>query len=182
MFIRLKQNVDQTNAEEKIQKELEKVIDKELFDLFTPKQLLEQFQSILGILQAVLVGIGAISLVVGSIGIMNSMFTSVLERTKEIGTMKAIGASKQSILLIFLFESALLSAVGGVIGVALGIILAEFIGLILIQAGFTLFSISFSPLIVSFGLLVSIVVGILAGFLPAYKASCLQPLEALRYE
>ena len=97
----------------------------ETFSVQTSEQLLETFSNIFGVVQAVLVGIAAISLLVGGIGIMNTMYTSVLERTKEIGTMKAIGAKNSDILSIFLIESGLLGLVGGIIGIAIGISLSK---------------------------------------------------------
>jgi len=93
----------------------------ETFSVQTSEQLLESFSNIFAVVQAVLVGIAAISLLVGGIGIMNTMYTSVLERTKEIGIMKAIGAKNSDILLIFLFESGLLGLIGGTIGVGIGV-------------------------------------------------------------
>ena len=133
--------------------------------------------------QAVLVGIAGISLLVGGIGIMNTMYTSVLERTKEIGTMKAIGAKNSDILQIFLFESGLLGLVGGTIGVVLGIGLGksvEYIATIaldtnLVQASITL------PLV--FGALgFSFFIGSISGIFPAFQAAKLKPADALRYE
>jgi putative ABC transport system permease protein len=155
----------------------------ETFNVQTSEQLLESFSTIFGVIQAVLVGIAGISLVVGGIGIMNTMYTAVIERTKEIGTMKAVGARNSDILYIFLFEAGLLGLVGGAIGVAIGYGLgktAEFmasqaLGTDLLQAAF--------PLTLIFGALAfSFVVGALAGVTPAYQASKLKPADALRYE
>ncbi len=105
----------------KLRQERDEKKDQETFSVQTSEQLLTTFTNIFGIVQAVLVGIAAISLVVGGIGIMNTMYTSVLERTKEIGVMKAIGARNSDILLIFLIESGMLGLVGGLIGIGLGI-------------------------------------------------------------
>ena len=91
----------------------------ESFQVQSSEQLLSQVNVILGIVGAVLITISAISLVVGGIGIMNSMYTSVLERTRDIGIMKAIGARNSHILLLFLLESGLLGLVGGLIGVGI---------------------------------------------------------------
>ena len=155
----------------------------ETFKVQTSEQLLESFSTIFGVIQAVLVGIAGISLVVGGIGIMNTMYTAVIERTKEIGTMKAVGARNSDILYIFLFEAGLLGLVGGAIGVAIGYGLgksAEFmatqaLGADILQAAF--------PLTLIFGALAfSFVVGALAGVTPAYQASRLKPADALRYE
>ncbi|MDO8528962.1 MAG: ABC transporter permease [Nanoarchaeota archaeon] len=167
----------------KLRQERDEKKDQETFNVQTSEQLLTTFTNIFGIVQAVLVGIAAISLVVGGIGIMNTMYTSVLERTKEIGTMKAVGAKNSDILQIFLFESGLLGLVGGTIGVALGIGLGksvEFIAATALGTNLLRASISF-PLI--FGALTfSFLIGTLSGVLPAMQASKLKPVDALRYE
>jgi len=132
-------------------------------------------------MQVVLVGIAAISLIVGAIGIMNSMYTSVLERTREIGVMKAIGAKNKDILTIFLIESGLIGLVGGILGTVLGASLAVAVGPFSKNAGFTL-HITIEPFVILLGLLFAFVVGIIAGVLPAWQASKLKPIDALRYE
>jgi len=156
---------------------------KETFQVMTSEQLLQTFTSIFGIVQAVLVGIAAISLLVGGVGVMNTMYTSVLERTKEIGTMKAVGAKNSDILMIFLIESGLLGLVGGIIGVAIGLGLskgAEYIASV--QLGTNLLRASTDPIIIIGALAFSFVIGSLSGILPAYQASRLNPVDALRYE
>jgi len=155
----------------------------ETFNVNTSEQLLESFQSIFGVVQAVLVGIAAISLLVGGIGIMNTMYTSVIERTKEIGTMKAIGAKNSQILILFLFESGLLGLVGGAIGVGVGVGLAKGAEFMATQAlGSNFLQASLSPVILFGALAFSFVVGSLSGILPAMQASKLRPVDALRYE
>ncbi len=157
--------------------------DQKTFIVQTSEQLLESFNNIFNIVQGVLIGIASISLLVGGIGIMNTMYTSVLERTKEIGTMKAVGARNSDILMIFLFESGLLGLVGGAIGVLLGIGLGKGVqyiatvalGTNLLQASITL------PLILG-SLAFSFLIGSLSGVLPAMQASGLKPADALRYE
>ena len=151
------------------------------FQVVTATQILEQINQVLGVMQFVLVGIAAISLVVGAIGIMNSMYTSVLERTKDIGIMKAIGARNSDILKIFLIESGLIGLVGGIFGILLGSAMALIIGQLSKNAGFSLI-IKIEPLVLIFGLLFAFVVGIISGILPAYQASRLKPVDALRYE
>ena len=156
---------------------------KETFQVMTSEQLLQTFTSIFGIVQAVLVGIAAISLLVGGVGVMNTMYTSVLERTKEIGTMKAVGAKNSDILMIFLIESGLLGLVGGLIGVAIGLGLskgAEYIASV--QLGTNLLRASTDPVIILGALAFSFIIGSLSGILPAYQASRLNPVDALRYE
>ncbi|MBI4158651.1 ABC transporter permease [Candidatus Woesearchaeota archaeon] len=168
-----------------VQKKLERLLkDKrgdENFNVVTPTQILEQISQVLGIVQAVLVGIAAISLVVGGIGIMNSMYTSVLERTRDIGVMKAIGAKDSDILKIFLIESGLMGFVGGIFGVVLGTLLSLGIGQYATEAGFKLL-VTINPQLMLFGLFFAFIAGIISGVLPAYRASQLNPVEALRHE
>ena len=157
--------------------------DQETFTVQTSEQLLESFSNIFGIVQGVLVGIAAISLFVGGIGIMNTMYTSVLERTKEIGTMKAIGAKNSDILFIFLFESGLLGLIGGAIGIAIGIGLgksAEYIAGTLFGAD--LLRAVFPWYLIIGALLFSSFIGTLSGIFPAMQAAKLKPADALRYE
>jgi len=142
---------------------------------------LEQFGSILNIIQLVLGSIAAISLVVGAIGIMNSMYTSVLERTKDIGIMKSIGAKNSNILLIFLLESATLGLIGGIGGVLLGSFFALAVGAFAKQAGFQILKIVIDYKIILLGLSFALVVGTISGVLPAYRASKLKPVEALAF-
>ncbi len=155
----------------------------ETFSVQSFSQLLETFTDIFAVIQAVFVGIAAISLIVGGVGIMNTMYTSVLERTKEIGTMKAIGAKNSDIFKIFLFESGLLGFVGGVIGVFIGIIIGKGIEYIAtIQLGSPFIKAVFGlPLIIG-ALAFSFFVGAISGVLPAMQATKLKPAEALRYE
>ncbi len=153
----------------------------ENFQVETPQQTLEALNSTLFAVQLFVYIIAAISLAVGGIGIMNTMYTSVLERTKEIGIMKSIGAKNSVIFIIFFFESGLLGLVGGIIGITLGLSVAfglsalgrSFLGSELIQASISYFLI-FGALIFSF------CIGTIFGVLPAYQASKLSPVESLR--
>ncbi|MFH0835592.1 MAG: FtsX-like permease family protein, partial [Candidatus Micrarchaeota archaeon] len=153
------------------------------FSVSTSEQLMETFSMIFGVVQAVILGIAAISLLVGGIGIMNTMYTSVLERTKEIGIMKAIGARNGDILTIFLIESASLGLFGGIIGVLLGAGLSKIAEVMAIQAtGSTYFVAAISTDLVVGALLFSTIIGSIAGLLPARQAAKMKPVDALRYE
>ena len=155
-------------------------IRQEDFTVETSAQLLESVGQILTVIQAVLIGIAGISLVVGGIGIMNTMYTSVLERTREIGIMKSIGATNRIVLTIFLLEAGILGLIGGAIGIGLGIGLSKMVELIGTQAlGPGLLQTSISPWLVIGALLFSLFVGILSGIMPAIQASRMEPVEAL---
>ena len=167
---------------EKVAKDLEKKRGNDNFSLFTPDQILEQLGSILAIVQFLLGGIAAVSLAVGGIGIMNSMYTSVLERTKEIGVMKAIGASKYHILTIFMIEAGLIGAVGGLLGVLLGNFFAFSVQGVAGLLGFSLLQITLQWNVIFFALFFAFVIGMISGILPAYKAAKLIPVDALRWE
>lgn len=134
------------------------------------------YKSFTTALYAVAFGVGAISLIVGGIGIMNIMLVSVTERTREIGIRKAIGARRKDILWQFLVESVMVSAIGGVIGIATGFAIAKLI------ASSTFLAASISPISIFIGVSFIAMVGISFGIFPAYKASRLDPIIALRYE
>ncbi len=178
---KLKPGVDVSEAQKRVERALESSRDDENFQVVTPAQILEQIGQILGVIQAVLVGIAAISLVVGGIGIMNSMYTSVLERTRDIGVMKAVGAKDSDILNIFLIESGLMGLVGGIFGVVLGTLISLGVAKFSTEAGFKLL-VTINPQLMIFGLLFAFIVGIISGTFPAYRASKLNPVEALRHE
>ncbi len=153
------------------------------FDIQTPEQFLESFSTILNIVQIVLIGIACISLLVGGIGIMNTMYTAVLQRTREIGVMKALGARNRHILFLFLIESGIYGAGGGLIGVILGISFAMITQLVFtLIVGPAFLSVEVSWLLVAGTLLFSFAVGCLSGLAPARKASRMNPVDSLRYE
>ncbi len=122
-------------------------------------------------------GITGLALLVGAIGIMNITYVSVKERTREIGTRKALGARRRTILLQFLIEAVSICLVGGALGLAVAWGMASLVGRIS-----EAFPLVFSPLLVGVGLSLSVLTGVLSGFIPAFQASKLDPVEALRYE
>ncbi|MDP4092715.1 MAG: ABC transporter permease [Bacillota bacterium] len=140
-------------------------------------QMLSTLNSITGVMTVILAGIAAISLVVGGIGIMNIMLVSVSERTKEIGIRKAIGAKRRNILIQFLIEALMVTGIGGIIGVLLGLSIIKFV-----IGGAKLVPVVYSVpwTVLSFG--ISLIVGVVFGLFPAFKASKMNPIEALRFE
>ena len=146
----------------------------------TSEDLIDSINTILGVVQAVFIGIAAISLLVGGIGIMNTMYTSVMERTRDIGIMKAIGARNSDILWIFLLESGLLGMAGGIIGVLIGIGLSKLVESFGQDMVGNVLHASFPWTLIVGALLFSFVIGVLSGVLPARQASKMQPVEAFR--
>lgn len=153
------------------------------FSVSSRKEMQQARADTMNSMSTFLLAIAAVSLIVGSIGIANTMFTSVLEKTKEIGIMKAIGARNRDILQIFLFNAAFIGLVGGILGIMLGTVLSGFMpalmgGLPMARGGLAI--VTFNS--IAMALSVSVTVGILAGIIPAYQASKLRPVDALRFE
>jgi putative ABC transport system permease protein len=138
--------------------------------------LLGAFNNVVGAVLGIGLLVTSIALFVGGIGVMNIMFVSVTERTREIGIRKAIGAKRHSILLQFLFESAAICLLGGLIGIGIAAVLTAVIN----SSG--LMPASLSPGIMIVAIFVAIAVGVCAGLVPAWKGARLDPIEALRYE
>ncbi len=166
------ETINQTKEE--VEKILLESLEEDEFSVLDTKSILNVISNVLGVLTTALGGIAAISLVVGGIGIMNIMLVSVTERTREIGLRKAVGATPSAIMYQFLFEAVVLSVIGGLIGIMLGmlgtLVLRHFIS-------------ATTPLwcvLLSFG--VSAAVGVIFGVYPARRAARLSPIEALRYE
>jgi putative ABC transport system permease protein len=154
---------------------------------FSFKQILESLNQVFTLLQILLLGIGAIALIVAALGIINTMLMSILERTREIGIMKVIGASNTDVTRIFLMEALAIGALGGVGGVGLGYVLAHLIDILarmyVSQQGGATESIVIMPLwLVVFAIGFAMCVGLIAGVYPARKAARLSPVEALRHE
>lgn len=132
-----------------------------------------------------LAAIAAVSLLVGAVGIANTMFTTVLERTKQIGIMKAIGAKNRDIMMIFMMNSALVGLVGGLIGLVIGTAASLFVTLPMMgggRGGMMGAENVVTPQLMLFALGIAVGIGVVAGLIPAYRASKLKPVDALRYE
>jgi len=176
-------------------KSLAEVIDRKLmrfrdvtnktkdYTLLTPEELMKSFTNILDIITYFLVGVASISLLVGAVGIANTMYTSVLERTREIGIMKAIGARNSDILAIFTIESGLIGAIGGILGVAVGFGIAKLTEFIAVTQINTTLLRAAAPAYLILGCIgFAFVIGIVSGIFPARHASTIKTVDALRYE
>ncbi len=184
IFAIIKQGYDSGKVAEDIKKELrnERNVEEgeEDFTVNSPQKLLESVTMITDVIKAVLIGIAAVSILVGGIGIMNTMYTSVAERTKEIGIMKATGARNSSVLMLFLFESGLLGLIGGIFGLLAGYGISFFAAKIAMDTAGIEINVAVTVEMVIGALAFSFIIGALSGMLPARKASKLQPVEALR--
>ncbi len=154
----------------------------ERFTVATANDVMAMFGSILSVVQAVVLGIASISLLVGGVGIMNTMYTSVSERTREIGIMKAIGARDTQILAIFVLESSLIGVIGGLIGLVLGYGISMVVAHLVTTYAALPLTVTVSPPLVAGALLFAAVTGMVSGVLPARRAAKLDPVDALRYE
>ena len=163
---------------ESVADEAERVLlkryDKDKFAMTEQSEILSTVDSIFGMINLVLVAIGSISLLVGGIGIMNIMYATVTERTKEIGIRRSVGATKRDILLQFLTESLVLSLFGGIFGLLLSA------GIVLLVRIWFPVALNLTAVLVAFG--VSSGIGIFFGVFPAKKAADLSPIDAIRYE
>ena len=179
------ENADVRRIQEDIERRLRRVrnvrVGEEDFSVQTPASTLENVNSILNGIQLFVFIIAGISILVGGIGIMNTMYTAVVERTKEIGVMKSIGAKNSDIFSIFFIESGFIGSIGGLIGVVFGVVFGYFIAFVgRLVLGSSLISVYFPFWLIFGSLFGSFVLGSFFGSLPAYQASKLNPVDALR--
>lgn len=185
MVAEAQDGLEPSELEERINKNLRNSRDvqegEEDFSTRTAEDIIRSFNNQLSIIRGVLLGIGGISLLVGAVGIMNTMYTSVTQRTREIGVMKAIGATRKQIMFLFMIESGIIGTVGGLIGVLAGI------GVSRIASGFISSSLglefsAYAGINLVIGSLVfAFLLGMISGVFPARKAANLEPAEALSY-
>jgi len=152
------------------------------YTVISSEKMTDIVGNIMGLIQVVIFGFASIAIVVGGIGIMNTMYTSVHERIREIGIMKAVGARRKTIIAIFLIESGIFGLVGGLGGIVLGLGLAKIVEIYCQTQNLFILKASITPQLVFFGLAFSFLIGCIAGYLPARSASKLNPVDALRYE
>lgn len=184
ILARVEEGKDVEEVAKAVEENLKEIREKEDFSVTTTQQLRDMVGNAIGIVQAFLGGIAGISLLVGGIGVMNTMYTAVMERTKEIGIMKAVGARNGQIMLLFLIESGFMGLLGGIIGtgIGLGINAAAIVAAQRFIEGANFLAMSFSPTLIIGALIFSFLLGALSGLFPARNAAKLKPVEALRYE
>ncbi len=188
-MVKIKDGYDPNIVVENIERELAESVmrrrdeEEPSFSVMTSETIIDMVDNIMAILQAAVIGFASIAIIVGGIGIMNTMYTSVKERTKEIGILKAVGAKRKNIIAIFLFEAGIIGLIGGIGGVILGLGLAfliefyfsEIHPIFYLEAHISLW-------LILFGLAFSFIIGCLSGFFPAKQAAKLNPVDALMYE
>ncbi len=152
------------------------------YTVLSSEKMTDIVGNIMGLIQVAIFGFASIAIVVGGIGIMNTMYTSVHERIREIGIMKAVGAKNKTIITIFLIEAGFFGLFGGLGGIFLGLGLAKIVEIYSQTQNLFLLKASITPQLILFGLAFSFLIGCIAGYFPARSASKLNPVDALRYE
>ena len=180
--VTVKEGEDIEKVSEDIKKALKKSFGDEEFAVLTAEQLAETVSSVLGVVTIFVVGVAAISLLVGAVGISNTMHMSILERRKDIGILKALGAETTDILAIFVVESGFLGLFGGVVGLIFGILLAKGIEILAHKMGYLMVNAWISWELIVGVLAFSFLVGVVSGYFPARSGAKLNPIETLRGE
>lgn len=189
-FVKIKAGYSAENVVDNLKKELEDNRKRRVgegesdssYTILTSEKITALVGNIMGVIQAIIIGFASIAIIVGGIGIMNTMYTSVSERIKEIGIMKAIGAKNKTITTIFLIESGIFGMLGGIGGTLLGLIFAKSIEIYFQIHPLFYLKADVGPGLILFSITFSFLVGCASGFFPARVAAKLKPVDALRYE
>ena len=189
-FVKIKDGYLADNVVDNLKKELEYNRKRRIgegesdssYTILTAEKITDIVGNVMGVIQAVIIGFASIAIIVGGVVIMNTMYTSVSERTKEIGIMKAIGAKNKTIVTIFLIESGIFGMLGGIGGTLLGMLLAKGIEIYFQIHPLFYLKADVGPGLILFSLTFSFLIGCISGFFPARAAAKLKPVDALRYE
>jgi putative ABC transport system permease protein len=180
--VNVKEGADIDKVAKDIHDALKKSFGDDDFSVMTAEQLAETIGSILGVITLFISGVAGISLLVGAVGISNTMHMSILERRKDIGILKALGAETTDILMIFIVESGFLGLFGGLIGTIVGIVVAKLIEQVAHKSGYLMVNAWISWELIIGVLLFSFIVGVISGYFPARSGAKLNPVETLRGE
>lgn len=180
MIVKVKSGYNPNLVAADIKYELGKERKAKKFAVLTMEKTMSVVSDILGIIELILGGIAVVALLVGGVGIMNTMYTAILERTREIGVMKAVGAQNFQIMILFLIESGMVGLVGGFLGLCLGVVIAKTAEFVALGYGFKFLKIEISLAMIFLVLVFTFLFGSLAGLLPARRAAYLNPVQALR--
>jgi len=179
--------IDDLGRADEIKEQIEETLDERhgvsgLTTAITAEAVLEQVGMVFLIIQAVVVSIAFIALIVGGIGIVNIMLMSVIERTRDIGIMKAIGATSKDVLSLFLVEAATISLIGGILGVSAGVAVSVAVGTFISRFIIADMPLIIAPEVLIGGLIIALMTGVISGLYPARRAAKMRPIEALRHE
>ncbi len=180
MYVTIQENYDVKLAADNIKVFLENRLGKDKVEVQTLEEMLESFNTILNIIKLTLGGIAFVSLIVGALGIINTMFVIITEKTKDIGVMKAIGAKNKDIFSIYILQSGMFGLLGGIFGMIMGNFLAFMFELWAQSAGFTFLEINTSITLMAYLLIFSFSIGAISGFIPSYRASKLKIVDTFR--
>ncbi len=181
MLVKVDRGQDIEAVGRNLEETLSRQSDLQSYTVLTPSKSQQVVGNVVGTVQSALFLIASVAVIVAGIGVMNTMYTAVLERTREIGVMKSVGAKGWHIMAVFILESMLLGGFGGLIGTIGGAGLAEIVAAIARARGFAFFQAAIDPRTIIYVLIFTLIVGILAGILPAREAARRRPVEALRY-
>jgi len=179
-FVVVDENYDVNLAADNLKILLDNRLGEDRVEVTTFEQYLESFNEILTIVKLTLGGIALVSIIVGAIGIINTMYVIVTEKTKDIGIMKSIGATNETILFLFVFQAGMFGFLGGVLGVFFGSIIALVFENIAASAGYDFLQITIDPIVVISLIVFGFVIGSIAGYLPARQAAKLNLIDAIR--
>ncbi|WP_048057864.1 ABC transporter permease [Methanothermococcus okinawensis] len=180
IMVKIKNGANVKKVSNNIKNNLKKSMGTDDFSILTAEQMAKSIGSILGVLTMFVAGVAGISLLVGAIGISNTMHMSILERRKDIGILKALGAETTTILSIFVFEAGFLGLLGGIVGLIIGLIIAKSVEIVAHNMGYGMIQAWISWELIVGVLVFSFIIGVISGYFPARSGAKLNPIDTLR--